>query len=97
MARIRSPQTADLATTATLVINQVRIALADAVDTTALIGEVVQAVRSGGAVVHVVARDGVEYDIVVTPATQALIRYQHTTTDDHAGDGPWLSTLELDY
>lgn len=97
VARIRSPQSADLATTATLVVNHVRIALPDAVDTNALIDEVVLAVRSGGAIVHVIGRDGVEYDIVVTTATQALIRYQHAMTDDHAGDGPWLSTLELDY
>lgn len=97
MARIRSAQAADLATTATLTVNRVRIALSDSVDTSALISEMATAVRSGGAVVHVVARDGIEYDIVVTPATQALIRYQPVMTDDHADDGPWVSTFELDY
>jgi hypothetical protein len=97
VARIRSPQTADLTTTATLDVNHVRIALSDAVDTSALISELVAAVRSGGAVVHVVSRSGIEYDIVVTPATHALIRYQPVMKDDHADDGPWVSTLELDY
>lgn len=97
MARIRSPTTADHATTATLVVNHVRIALREGVDTVALIDEFVRAVRSGGALVHVMARDEVEYDIVVTPATHALIRHQPVMTDDHAADGPWVSFLELDY
>lgn len=97
VARIRSPTIADRTTTATLVINQAHIALHDAVDTGALIDELVRAVRTGGAVVHVVARDEVEYDIVVTTATHAFIRYQPMVTDVHAADGPWISFVDLDY
>ncbi len=84
-------------TTATLVIHHERIALGDDVDVGALIAEILQGVRSGGAVVHCVGRYGREYDVIVTPSTQAFICHEPVSDDDHSADGPWLSSLDLDH
>ncbi len=97
VVRIRSASTLDHPTTAVLVIHQQRIDLGDDVDLQGLIAEILDAVRSGGAAVRVVSRYGREYDVIVTPSTEALICHEPVGDDDHSADGPWLTSVDLDH
>lgn len=97
VTRIRRASTLDHSTGITLVIHDTRIALADDADVSGLIEEILKGVRSGGSVVHVVGRFGHEYDVVVTPLTQALVCRGLAVSGDHSADGPWISGIDLDY
>lgn len=81
----------------TLVINDQRIPLSDGTDLRALIGELLNAVKADGAVVHLVDRNGREYDVVVTSATHALICHGSASFEDGTPHGPWISSVNLDY
>jgi hypothetical protein len=94
---ISSASALDRARPATLVIDHQRIALGDDVDLTSLIDELLEGVRNGGAVVHVVGRDGREHDLIVTPASRAMISHEAMTAGDRSADGPWLAGIDLDH
>lgn len=95
--RIRRAPTLDQVTSPTLVIHDTRIPLADDADVQGLIEEILAGIRSGGAVVHVAGRFGREYDLIVSPATRALVCHGVVASGDHSDDGPWIAGDDLDY
>lgn len=82
--------------TTTLVINHQHIVLRDDLNVDALLADLLDGVHAGGAVVHFPGTGGREYDVIVTPSTQAIVVYCASTTDDRDADDPWLTGIDLD-
>lgn len=97
MTLIREVPAPGPASIPTLILNDQRIPLSDDTDLRALIGELLNAVRVGGAVVHLVDRHGREYDVVATPSTHALICHGSASFEEGTPHGPWISSVNLDY
>lgn len=81
---------------AILLINDQRIPLDNGADMSALITNVMTAVLEGGGFVHIEGRHGDEYDVLVTPATQVMVRYKTMSFESGNTNGPWTSAIDLD-
>ena len=81
---------------AVLMINNQRIPLAENADMGALISEVMTAVDEGGGFVHIDGQHGDAFDVLVTPATQVMVRYRTISFEAGSSAGPWTSTIDLD-
>ncbi len=81
---------------AVLMINNQRIPLADDANMGALISEVMSAVDDGGGFVHIDGQHGDAYDVLVTPATQVMVRYRTISFESGGTGGPWTSAIDLD-
>ncbi len=79
-----------------LVINDQRIPVGDDADLSALIGRIMTAVIEGGGFVHIMGRHGDEYDVLVTPATQVIVRYKTMSFESGTPYGPWTAGIDLD-
>ncbi len=80
---------------AILLINDQRIPLDKGADISALITNVMTAVLEGGGFVHIDGRHGAEYDVLVTPATQVMVRYKTMSFESGSSNGPWTSAIDL--
>ncbi len=83
-------------TAALLLINNERIALADDIDLSALIAEIITALEHGGAFVHIDGGRGDQYDVLITEATQIMVRHGRLSIEVVAPEGPWNSSIDLD-
>lgn len=81
---------------AILMINEQRIALSEDADMSALITHVMTAVLDGGGFVHIDGQHGEEYDVLVTPATQVMVRYRTMTFESGTPLGPWTAGIDLE-
>lgn len=81
---------------ALLLINDQRIPLDDDADVSALISNIMTAVLDGGGFVHIAGRRGDEYDVLVTPATQVMVRYRSMSFESGTTTGPWTAAIDLD-
>lgn len=81
---------------AILMINNQRIPLDDDADIRTLITNVMAAVLEGGAFVHIDGRHGDEYDVLVTPSTQVIVRYKSMSFESGDSSGPWTAAIDLD-
>ncbi len=81
---------------AILMINDQRISLSDDADMSALITDVMTAVIDGGGFVHIDGQRGEEYDVLVTPATQIIVRYRTMSFESGTTLGPWTAGIDLE-
>lgn len=81
---------------AILLINEQRIALSGDADMSALITNVMTAVVAGGGFVHIDGQNGDTYDVLVTPATQIMVRYHTMSFESGTTLGPWAAGIDLE-
>lgn len=83
-------------TAALLMINNERIALAEDVDLSTLIAEIMNALSQGGAFVHIDGGRGDQYDVLITDATHVMVRHGSLSFEAGTPAGPWNSSIDLD-
>ena len=81
----------------TLIIDNQHISLGASVDIPELTAKIVNAVRDGGDFVHVNGAHGIDFDILVTPRTEAIIRTAESGLDTTAPDTGWVQIEEFDF
>jgi len=81
---------------AILMINDQLIPLNDQADPKCLIAGIMAAVIDGGGFVRINGHHGDEYDVLMTPATQVIVRYKTMSFESGTPQGPWTSNLDLD-
>lgn len=81
----------------TLLIDDQRVPLRDDTDLDQLIDDLLNAVRAGGAFVHIEGRYGRAYDVLVTPTSRVLAYHQKAPKAPSPLDAPWLSDVDLEY
>ncbi len=81
---------------AILMINEQRIVMNDEADMSTLITSVMTAVIDGGGFVHIDGQHGDTYDVLVTPATQIMVRYRTMSFESGNPHGPWAASIDLD-
>lgn len=81
---------------AVLMINNQRIPLREDADLRGLIAELTSALDQGGGFVHVRGLYNDAYDVLVTAATQIIVRHGSVTIEVGGDHEPWNSSVDLD-
>ena len=80
----------------TLIIDAIRIPLADSLDVEALKTTIVAAARSGGDFVHLESEKGVLYDLLVTPASTVVVQSVTNVFEFASAVSTWTASLDLE-
>lgn len=80
-----------------MLIDDQRILLRDEENLNQLIDDLQNAVRAGGAFVHIEGRLGRSYDVLVTPTSKVLVYHHDAPESPSLLDAFWSSGFELEY
>jgi len=80
----------------TLIVDSTRIPLAESVDVEALKSTIVAAARSGGDFVPLESERGVQYDLLVTPASTVIVQNVTNVFDFEPPTPAWTAAMDLE-